>query len=249
MFIGIHRINKTPKGDRRSIMKSKLLRDFVAIALSIVFAGCATTGMKLGGSANTPSASSQEKVATAEQAPEMRKCSRNYGKVIIKEQRIPSGATSPIPFVREAVESTGCFTVIASGAIRDELFGAGTSRQGSSAKYVLVIEPTNAEKNAGSFGAGLGSLLPGVPMLGAIGGGATKRMANVQLTLYKRVGDEAHQVASVQGTASKWDFAGGAGGLGGLGIAAIGGAQNTGPNRMMMNAIFHAMYVLVEKVS
>ncbi|PIR59557.1 MAG: hypothetical protein COU68_04950 [Candidatus Pacebacteria bacterium CG10_big_fil_rev_8_21_14_0_10_45_6] len=228
-------------------MKRNSVVTFIAMICTVALAGCSANNMSFGGASNTPSASAQDQVASGEKAPAMKRCSRNYGKATIVEKNFPGGM-SPLPYAREAIQSTNCFTLIASGAVVEELFGAGASRKASNAQYALVIEPANSEQGAAKAGGGFGSLLPKIPVLGGLGLGASKNIANVQLTVYKKVGADVQQVTSVQGTAEKWDFAGGVGVLSLAGIGGIGGAENTGKNRMLMNAIFHAAYLMAERI-
>lgn len=243
---------KSKEEGERSMNTMKRFFGIALVAIVVpMTSACALNDMKMGGGAGIGGSEAKANQASGA-PPELPHCARPLGKLVVDEsgfQNIQTafGAGSPLPAIRQLVQKSNCFTMLASGGAMKILEEEGANRAtGPKADYALTLEPLYNEQNSGgaAVGAMIGSFVS--PVLGGVMGAMQKKSAGIQLTLARKRDREQF---SVQGDVSKWDFGGGAGiGGGSLGLfggVAGGGYENTGGNRMMMGAIYDAYYNLL----
>lgn len=225
------------------------------MAVSMTTSACALNATKMGGGGGIGGSESKANQQGGA-PPALRHCARPLGKLVVDEAgfqnvRTAFGGGSPLPAIRQFVQKSNCFTMLATGGAMKLLEEEGASRAtGPKADYALTLEPMYNEANSG--GAGFGAVLGGLihPAIGGVVGAARKKSAGIQLTLARKRDREQF---SVTGDVSKWDFGGGAGGFGGsfglFGGAAAGAYENTGGNRMMIAAIYDAYLNLLIEIN
>jgi LysM repeat protein len=173
------------------------------------------------------------------------------------------GLQSPIPLLRLIMAQSNCFRVIDRGAalrnMQQEvgLAQSGLLKSGSAtaqgrvvaAQYLVTpnIIFSNPNAGGGRLGAGLGGLIPGGAIIGAVAG--SMRIQEAQTALFVTDAQSSEQVAVSEGSAKVTDF-GGMGGLGGFGggiagFAGIGGYGNTAEGKLIAAALLDSFNKLV----
>lgn len=234
-------------------MRNSFFVAVVAMAFTVATIGCGLNQMNMGGGGGI--GGSEAKANQANGAPpDLPRCKKPFGKLVVDEQGFKNvatafGAGSPLPAIRQFVQKSNCFTMLASGGAMKLLEEEGGSRANVRADYALTLEPLYNEQNSG--GAGIAGVIGSFvhPVVGGIAGSARKKSAGVQLTLARKRDREQF---TATGDVSKWDFGGGAGIGGGsfglFGGAGGGGYENTGANRMMIGAVYDAYYSLLTQL-
>jgi LysM repeat protein len=176
------------------------------------------------------------------------------------------GLQSPIPLLRLIMAQSNCFRVVDRGAALQNmqqevgLAQSGLLKNGSATaqgrvvavQYLLTPNVIFSNPNAGGgrLGAGLGGLIPGGALIGAVAGSI--RIQEAQTALFVTDAQSGEQVAVSEGSAKVTDF-GGAGGLGGFGggIAGFGGIAgygNTAEGKLIAAALLDGFNKLVAQI-
>lgn len=238
---------------------------FLVVAMSVSLSGCAggLSNIKVGGGDASPISGSavsngDGKTATSTGSNELKRCSRNHGRIAIEESTIDpqmmmmisrSGISSfnPKPLAQHAIAQSQCFTVVDRGAgfamgeqerrIAGEK-GVSTARHTSIARWGLRIEIPQPTTQTGAGVAGLASFIPGLGGfaggIAAVAGSIQFSEAQVMLTVVDLRTSEV--VASVTGTGKSTDF-----GLGGAllsGVSGMGGYSSKSPEVKVIAAGF-----------
>jgi LysM repeat protein len=173
------------------------------------------------------------------------------------------GLQSPIPLLRLIMAQSNCFRVIDRGAAlrnmnqevglaQSGLLKSGSATaQGRVLAVQYLVTPniifSNPNAGGGNLGAGLGGLIPGGALLGAVAG--SMRIKEAQTALFVTDAQSSEQIAVSEGSAKVTDF-GGLGGLGGFGggiagFAGIGGYGNTAEGKLIAAALLDSFNKLV----
>jgi curli biogenesis system outer membrane secretion channel CsgG len=175
------------------------------------------------------------------------------------------GLQSPLPLMRLIMAQSGCFRVVDRGAALGNmtqevgLAQSGMLKTGSATaqgrmiavQYLVTPNVIFSNPNAGgrSGGAGLGGLIPGGALLGAVAG--SMRVKEAQTALFVTDAQSGEQVAVSEGSAKATDF-GGAGGLAGFGggiagFGGVGGYGNTAEGKLIAAALLDSFNKLVAR--
>lgn len=238
---------------------------FLAATMAMFLSGCegGLSNIKIGGGDAGPISGSavsngDGKTATSTGSNELKRCSRNHGRIAIEESTVDpqmmmmisrSGISSfnPKPLAQHAISQSSCFTVVDRGAgfamgeherrIAGEK-GASTARQTSIARWGLRIEIPQPTTQTGAGVAGLASFIPGLGGfaggIAAVAGSIQFSEAQVMLTVVDLRTSEV--VASVTGTGKSTNF-----GLGGAllsGVSGMGGYSSKSPEVKVIAAGF-----------
>lgn len=176
-----------------------------------------------------------------------------------RSQHRQADLPSPVPVVKLMMQQSGCFKVVTRGAAGDalqrerQLAEEGELQSGSdmgeaqmkAADFVLKPSVLFQDADAGGGGAALGALLG--PFSGmAVAGGLQSKQAQTLLALTNvRTGV---QEAIAEGSAEKYDLAGGLGGFGGGLAGAAGAYESTDIGKVVMAAFMDAHNKLVTQV-
>jgi|GEM_PF-3930563 len=243
---------KSVRDGRKEPMKrtrNTLFVMVVAAAFAVSTVGCGLNQMQMGGGGGIGGSEAKANQASGA-PPELPRCAKPLGKLVVNQEGFKNvqtafGCGSPLPAIRQFVQKSNCFTMLASGGAMALLEEEGGTRA-VKADYALTLEPLYNEQNSGgaAIGAVIGSFIH--PVVGAVAGSAQKKSAGVQVTLARK---RDRQEFTATGDVSKWDFGGGAGIGGGslhlFGGVGGGGYENTGANRMMIGAVYDAYYNLL----
>jgi LysM repeat protein len=167
------------------------------------------------------------------------------------------GLQSPLPLLRLIMAQSNCFRVVDRGAALQNmqqevgLAQSGLLKNGSATaqgrvvavQYLLTPNVIFSNPNAGGgrLGVGLGGLIPGGALIGAVAG--SLRIQEAQTALFVTDAQSGEQVAVSEGSAKVTDF-GGAGGLGGFG-GGIAGYGNTAEGKLIAAALLDGYNKLV----
>ena len=176
------------------------------------------------------------------------------------------GLQSPVPLMRLIMAQSNCFRVVDRGAAMRNmtqevgLAQSGMLKNGSAtaqgrmvaAQYLVTPNVIFSNPNAGGgrIGAGLGGLIPGGALIGAVAG--SMRIQEAQTALFVTDAQSGEQVAVSEGSAKVTDF-GGMGGLGGwgggiAGFGGIGGYGNTAEGKLIAAALLDSFNKLVAQI-
>jgi LysM repeat protein len=176
------------------------------------------------------------------------------------------GLQSPIPLMRLIMAQSNCFRVVDRGAAmrnmtqevglaQSGLLKSGSATaQGRMVAVQYLVTPnvifSNPNAGGGHLGAGLGGLIPGGALIGAVAG--SMRIKEAQTALFVTDAQSGEQVAVSEGSAKVTDF-GGMGGLGGwgggiAGFGGVGGYGNTAEGKLIAAALLDGFNKLVGQI-